>query len=120
MGCYSVDTKPKLVTGSGNTRRWKKISQPNPHTSKTILWLEKWTCFSPNKYDDKSTGPINFTSNLSASIYTDKAHPGGASMVFADGHVDTQNFLYLVSSSNYPTAWTASTTTPLKKVYNNH
>ena len=120
LGYYTTDTKPKLATGTGNKRKWRKVTEPNPNVSKTVLWMEKWTCFNPNKYDDSSTGIINFSTHKSASIATDKAHPAGASMVFADGHVDTQNFVYAVTSSNYSTVWTATKTYPVKKVYKNH
>ncbi|MBQ9338206.1 MAG: type II secretion system protein [Lentisphaeria bacterium] len=120
LGFYTTDTKPKISTGTGNSRKWKKVTEPNPNISKTVLWVEKWTCFSPNKYSDKSTGIINYTTNKSVSIYTDKAHQSGANMVFADGHAGGQNHLDMVTSSNYPTVWTATSTVPVKKVYVNH
>ena len=120
MGWFSIDTKPKIRTGTGINGSWRKITQKNPVVSMTTLWTEKWTCFSPNKYSDTSTGIINYTGNKSVSMGTDKAHPCGANHLFADGHADGLNFVYTVASSNYPTIWNATQTNPIKKIYNNH
>jgi len=120
MGWFNTDTKPKIRTGTGINSAWKKITQRNPNISKTTLWTEKWTCFSPNKYSDSSTGVINFSSNKSVSIGTDKAHAGGANNVFADGHAESLNFVYTISSSNYISIWNENGANPIKKVYNNH
>ena len=51
---------------------------------------------------------------------TDKAHPGGANHLMADGHAEGLNFVYTVASSNYPTIWNATATNPIKKIYYNH
>ncbi len=58
--------------------------------------------------------------NNSVSIYTEKAHPVGATNLMADGHTEGMNYVLCISSSNYVSVWNTNGDNPIKKVYTNH
>ena len=122
---YNNSYSGQFTYGSGTTKRWVKLSQPNAVISQTTVWTEKWACSETPlsgalKYTDASRALLYYGSNVALSIYTDKAHPCGANHVFADGHVGGMNFMWAITNSNYTSIWNFSTTNPIKKVYNNH
>ena len=125
LSAFGNTTDGPISVGSGASRRWRKISEPNPVISQTTLWTEKWRCTFPinsaqMKYAPGTTrGLLFYTGNNSMAIYTDKAHPTGANHLMADGHVEAMNYVLVISNSNYPSIWNVSSTYPIKKVYTN-
>ena len=125
LSMFHNNNKGKIMPGSGVTKRWCKISDPNPAISRTMLWTEKWSCSSTPgagrvKYNpDATMGVLFCDDNNSVSIFTDKAHPCGANSLMADGHVEGNNFVYGISASNYVSIWNTTPDYPIKKIYTN-
>ena len=118
-GYFNSDGRPSSNTGSRTP--WPKWSSKNPYISKTTLFTEKWTTFSPNKlYATYKKSMLQYSSNNSLSIGTNKAHPGGANHLLADGHADTFNYALVYGSSNYTSIWNAPSLANLKQVMENH
>ena len=113
MGFFNPDG----VKPSGTTY-WRKSSQHNPYLSKTMLFTEKWTACK--KYNAHSTELYRITGKKCVSIGTDKAHPGGATRVLADGHAETRNYIITYSGDNTVAIWRAKNGTELVTELTNH
>ena len=94
----------------------------NPYISKTTLITEKWSCYNPAKYSSGSTSntKLRYSSNGSLSINTDKAHPGGANHLLADGHAETWNYALVYGTGNRVAIWNAPTASDIIQVSTNH
>lgn len=117
-GYFNTDGNRSSNTGS--RAPWLKWSSKNPYISKTTLFTEKWTTFSPRLYASYTRYMLQYSSNNSLSINTDKAHPGGANHLLADGHADIFNYALVYGSSNYTSIWNAPSLANLKQVMVNH
>lgn len=89
--------------GSANnfdpTDRMMKLTQRNPYLSSTVVWGDNWTCYSQggdrtgtSKYGT-GNGVALIARYQSTSIGPDRAHKGGANNLYADGHVNTVNYV---------------------------
>lgn len=118
-GFFNSDGNPSSNTGS--RAPWRKWSSKNPYVSKTTLFTEKWTTFAPVRlYATYKRSMLQYSSNNSLSIGADKAHPGGANHLLADGHADIFNYALVYSSSNYTSIWNAPTQASFKQITANH
>ncbi len=118
-GFFNSDGNPTKNTGS--RAPWKKWSSKNPYVSKTTLFTEKWTTFAPVRlYATYSRSMLQYGSNNSLSINTDKAHPAGANHLLADGHADIFNYALVYSGSNYTSIWNAPSQASFKQIMANH
>ena len=115
-GDGTVDTR------TDSRRNWVKWSSKNKYLTKTTLITEKWTCFNPALYVTSNVGNamLLYTGANSLSINTDKAHPGGANHLLADGHAETWNYAIIYGAYNYVAIWNAPTMNDFKYVYTNH
>ena len=105
---------------NGNTdsrKPWLKWSAKNKFISKTTLITEKWNCYTPSS---QSNTMLRYYSNKSLSIGTNKAHPGGANHLLADGHVDIFSYALVYGSSNYTSIWNAASAADLKYIETNN
>ena len=88
---------------------YKKTSQQNKHLKDTIVLTEKWTTTQPVPAGiTEQTNDLwlaRYTSNISYGKYS--AHPGGANILFLDGHAENRNYVigYKSSSSNILSVW---------------
>ena len=99
LGTFNL-TGTKFTT---SLNYWRKTSQRNPHTKDTLLWSEKWK--NGKKTDSGETWLFAMKNNYNQSIFRDKAHPGGANQIFADGHAETRNYIRLYNKNLY--VWAA-------------
>ncbi len=108
------------ITGTALTKSlnyWHKSSQRNPYVKDTLLWSEKWTCTNPLKYGSGETALWAMKNNQNQSIFRDKAHPGGANQVFADGRAETRDYVIHYSKNLY--VWQAPKASDLYTVTQN-
>ena len=126
---YAFNTRVGYFNGDGTVdtrtdsrKNWVKWSAKNKYLTKTTLMTEKWTCFSPALYvtDNPTRKMLQYTTANSLSINTNKAHPGGANHLLADGHAETWNYAIVYGSSNYVSIWNAPTMNDFKYIYENH
>lgn len=125
---FAYNTRVGFFNGDGtiDTRtdsrtNWKKWSSKNKYVTKTTLVTEKWTCH--NKYgrrDASGSDILRYTSNVYQSIDKEKAHPGGANHLLADGHVETWNYVLLYGAYNYVAIWNAPSQSSFKYIYTNY
>jgi prepilin-type N-terminal cleavage/methylation domain-containing protein/prepilin-type processing-associated H-X9-DG protein len=101
--------------------RWLRMGQPNRYVSSTVLWGDNWTCYSQggdrtgtSKYGT-GNGVGLIARYKSTSIGVDQAHKGGANNVYADGHVETVN--YILAYSERIWIWNAPTANDLVRHY---
>ena len=95
MGTFNL-TGTKFTT---SLAYWRKSSQRNPHIKDTLLWSEKWK--NGKKYTTGETWLFAMKNNVNQSIFRDKAHPGGANQIFADGHAESRNYVRLYNKNLY-------------------
>ena len=124
---YNTTGSGEFTYGSGSTRRWVKLSQPNPVISRTTIFTDKWPCGAKAgtgqmKYisDTSTRALLYYKSNLATAIGTDKAHPAGANHVFADGHAGAMNFVWAITSDKNTSIWNTKNTWPIQTLYLNH
>ena len=126
---YAFNSRVGYFNGDGTVdtrtdsrRNWVKWSSKNPYLTKTTLVTEKWTCFKPALYvtDNPTRKMLQYTTANSLSINTDKAHPGGANHLLADGHAETWNYALIYGSYNYVSIWNAPGLASIKQIFENH
>lgn len=113
-GDGTVDTR------TDSRKNWVKWSSKNPYLSKSTLFTEKWTCFKPTLYASNTRGLLQYTTYNSLAIAGEKAHPGGANHLLADGHAEMWNYALIYGSYNYVAIWNAPTAASIKQVMINH
>ena len=108
LGYYSAaqsSTRIKLADPTW----YKKTSQANKHIKDTVVFTEKWTMCDPDLPEVEQISYDNYLARYTKHISYGKysAHPGGANMVFLDGHAETRNYVigYKGTSSFLLTVW---------------
>ena len=127
LSCYKpAGSEGEFAYGSGATRRWVKLNQRNRALGQTTIFTEKWSCGAKPgtgqmKYiSTTSTNALLFySSNVAAGIGADKAHPGGANHVFADGHLGAMNYVWVITSDRNTSIWNFKDTWPILTLYYN-
>ena len=75
-----------------------KINQAGAYASKSLVWIDTWRStggvtslfFQGAKRSDSKT-------DLEVNIAEYRAHPGGATQSFVDGHVEVQNYFWVTA-----------------------
>ena len=111
MGTFNL-TGTKFTT---SLDYWRKSSQRNPYIKDTVLWSEKWK--NGKKYTTAESWLFAMKNNVNQSIFNDKAHPGGANQVFADGRAETRNYVIQYKKALF--VWQAPTADKLYQVTQN-
>ena len=111
-------TEGVVNINTDSRKPWLKWSSKNPYLSKTTLITEKWSC--GKKYHSTTNYRFRYYSNNSLSINTDKAHPGGANHLLADGHAETWNYALVYGTGNRVAIWNAPTASDIIQVSTNH
>ena len=113
MGYFNTDGKLNESPNTVLLRSWPKRVSPNRYPSDTLFITEKWTAESFTY----TYVAFYFYTNASISIGAGKAHAGGASQLFSDGHVQVKNTIQCVYSSglkkNLTSIWNATATSPV-------
>ena len=117
VGFFNGDGE--LDTRTDSRANWKKWSSKNPYITKTTLFSEKWTCHGGTR-GAASSDILRYTTNVYQSIGVEKAHPGGANHLLADGHVETWNYVLLYGAYNYVAIWNAPSLSSIKYIYTNY
>ncbi len=99
--------------GASGRYLWKKVTQPNRYLTRTTLWGDKWKYYAnnptvANAIDANGVDSHRTTSN-NASIGVNRAHSGGMNSVYADGHVETVNYILIYRTSSTANVWDAAT-----------
>ena len=124
---YALNSRIGYFNGDGTVdtrtdsrKNWVKWSSKNNYLTKSTLFTEKWTCFKPTLYASNTRGLLQYTTSNSLSIGADKAHPGGANHLLADGHAETWNYALIYGAYNYVAIWNAPTAASIKEITTNH
>lgn len=118
VGYYNGDGT--IDTRGDSRKNWVKWSSRNPYVSKTTLFTEKWTCFKPTLYASNTRGLLQYTTSNSLAIAGEKAHPGGANHLLADGHAEMWNYALIYGAYDYVAIWNAPTAASIKQIMTNH
>ena len=115
MGYFNTDGKLNTSPNTVLLRSWPKRTSANRYPADTIFITEKWTGgpFS------QSYSAFTFYKNSSIAIGAGKAHSGGASQLFSDGHAQVKNTVQCVGSQNYTSIWNATDKNPVKTISSN-
>lgn len=123
---YAYNTRVGFFNGDGTVdtrtdsrKNWPKWSSKNKYLTKTTLITEKWTCYGGTR-GASGSDILRYTSNVYQSIGKEKAHPGGANHLLADGHAETWNYVLLYGAYNYVAIWNAPTAASFKYIYTNY
>jgi prepilin-type N-terminal cleavage/methylation domain-containing protein/prepilin-type processing-associated H-X9-DG protein len=100
MGAWDLSAKSLKLS---NNNYYKKTSQRNASVKDTMLFSEKWK--SGKKYGGGETWVFAMKNNVEQAIFRDKAHPGGANQLFADGRAETRNYVRQYDKNLY--VWAA-------------
>jgi prepilin-type processing-associated H-X9-DG protein len=100
MGAWDLSSKSLKLS---NNNYYKKTSQRNASVKDTMLFSEKWK--SGKKYGGGETWVFAMKNNVEQAIFRDKAHPGGANQLFADGRAETRNYVRQYDKNLY--VWAA-------------
>ncbi|MBQ6471443.1 MAG: prepilin-type N-terminal cleavage/methylation domain-containing protein [Victivallales bacterium] len=113
MGYFNTDGKLNTSPNTVLLKSWPKRVSPNRYPADTLFITEKWTAASFSQ----SYSAFCFYTNAAISIGAGKAHAGGASQLFSDGHVQVKNTIQCVYSSalkkNLTSIWNATATSPV-------
>lgn len=118
IGYMGPDGIPNTYTDA--RRPWLKITRHNPKTNDTILLTEKWSCFTPNSDSDlyENYDQFNlFSDKTSLSIGDKGAHGKMVSSLYADGHAEQTDFVWMLDG--YPSIWNVQRGGTLAKINSN-
>ncbi len=105
---FDLGTTPSTWT----KQMWQKLSSRNPYTNRTTVLTDKWSYVANRNNGAQPSGVTNasgyYKNQLYASIAQDRAHSGGQNSLYADGHVDSVNYVLMETDNNTVALWRAT------------